>query len=429
MTLLEYITFDDVVIVPSKATVEPKDVSLKTSLTRNVRLYIPLVSSPMDTVTEWRLATLLARLGGIGVIHRNMSVEEQAEHVRRVKAQEPSVWAEIPRVSVKENLEKAFRRLEEAGSGACIVVGDDQSKACGILLAQTPIGLQDYWFSKAKALSMLLEELEISPCVDDSGRLRVGAAVGPYDVNRVRALEREGVDVIVVDVAHFHNTNVISAVSQLSKETSADLVVGNLATKEGILDTLAMVDRVDGIRVGISSGSICKTGVVAGTGVPTLTATLNARDALEELGLFGKIPIIADGGFRGSGDVVKALVAGASAVMTGRLFASSEEAASPKVRIGSRVFKVYRGMGSLGALQRRHAIDRYSRPSKLVEEGIEGLVEYRGSAIEVVAELVSGIKAGLGYAGCASIRDAWKGRLAKVTASGRSELGPHDVVI
>jgi IMP dehydrogenase len=373
--LRELLTFDDVVLVPGLAVVEPSEVDLTSKLTSNIEIYIPLVSSPMDTVTEWRLAVALARLGSIGVIHRNMSVEDQVSQVRLVKRSNPSPWAEIARASSRESFaDIAFRA----------------------------------------------EELQVG--------LRVGDAIGPSDLARAKALDEAGVDALVVDVAHAHNVNVISGVARIAREVSAEVIVGNLGTRESVLDVLSKVDRVSGLRVGIASGSICSTAEVTGAFMPTLTAVMEARSALEELGLHGKIPIIADGGFRNVGDIAKAIVAGASTAMSGRFFAGVEEAPGVKVRVGSKVYKQYRGMGSRGAMERRFALDRYSRPSKSVEEGVEGLIPYRGSVVEVLAEVVAGLKASLGYAGARHIESAWKAVLAKITHAGREEARPHDIV-
>jgi len=424
----ELLSFDDVVVVPSKAPVDPMLVDTSSKVSRNVEVSIPVVSSPMDTVTEWRLAAALARLGAVGVIHRNMSTAEQAEQVAKVKASDPSPWAEVPSLSWEADLRATLKSLEEGEAPVALVL-NSSGLPVGIVAVLKPFADYGFWVNKAKAVATLVGELKVKPTTDEDGRLRVGAAVGPADLERAKALDKAGADVLVFDVAHFHSATAISAAAKIAKEVSADLVVGNLGTKEGVLEALSSVEKVDGLRVGLSSGSICKTSEVAGAGVPTLSAVLSARDALEELGLLGKVPIIADGGIRGPGSAVKSFVAGASAVMVGRLFASTEEAPSAKVRIGGKLYKTYRGMGSFGAMERRFAADRYSRPSKLVEEGVEGLVEYGGSAAEVLLELALGIKAGLGYAGCARLADAWKAKLARITEAGKKELGPHGVVL
>jgi len=421
----ELLTFDDVVLVPGLATVEPSEVDLTSKFTSDIEIYIPLVSSPMDTVTEWGLATTLARLGSIGVIHRNMSVESQVSQVKLVKRSNPSPWAEVARASSRESFEDVAFRVEELQVGAAIVFSEGSPVSFTVFdQANT-----EFWARKALGFIRLLREYKPVPVLDEDGRLRVGAAISPFDIARAKALDEAGVDALVIDVAHAHNVNVISGVARIAKEVSADIVVGNLGTRESVLDFISKVERVSGLRVGIASGSICSTAEVTGAFMPTLTAVIEARSALEELGLHGRIPIIADGGFKNAGDIAKALVAGASVAMSGRLFAGVEEAPGVKIRVGSKVYKQYRGMGSRGAMERRFALDRYSRPSKGVEEGVEGLVPYRGSVVEVLAEVVAGLKASLGYAGARDVENAWKARLARVTHAGREEARPHDVMI
>jgi len=422
--LRELLTFDDVVLVPGLAVVEPSEVDLTSKLTSNIEIYIPLVSSPMDTVTEWRLAVALARLGSIGVIHRNMSVEDQVSQVRLVKRSNPSPWAEIARASSRESFADIAFRVEELQVGAAIIFSERGPVSFTVFDQANP----EFWAGKALGFMRMLREYKPLPVIDEDGRLRVGAAIGPSDLARAKALDEAGVDALVVDVAHAHNVNVISGVARIAREVSAEVIVGNLGTRESVLDVLSKVDRVSGLRVGIASGSICSTAEVTGAFMPTLTAVMEARSALEELGLHGKIPIIADGGFRNVGDIAKAIVAGASTAMSGRFFAGVEEAPGVKVRIGSKVYKQYRGMGSRGAMERRFALDRYSRPSKSVEEGVEGLIPYRGSVVEVLAEVVAGLKASLGYAGARHIESAWKAVLAKITHAGREEARPHDIV-
>ena len=420
----EYLTFDDVVIVPGLSRVEPGEVELSSYASRSVWLSVPVLSSPMDTVTEYRMAVLLARAGALGVIHRNMPVEEQARQVSAVKKASPSIWAEVPRLPEDQPVGAAFIFMEETGAGAAVILGRGGFQ--GVILR--PGVDASLWYGKAEALRILYSTVKPVPTVDEEGRLRVGAAVSPFDLERARALEKAGADVLVVDVAHLHNENALSALSKLVREVGVDVVAGNIGTREAALDVLSRAEGVAGLRVGISSGSICSTGEVAGAAVPTLTAVLNARSALEELGLHGRIPIIADGGIRNPGDAAKAVIAGASAVMTGRLFAGTEEAPAPKVRVGGRVYKPYRGMASRGAMERRYAADRYSKPSKAVEEGVEGLVPYRGSALAVLAELAAGMQAALGYAGASSVREAWEAKLARVTPTGSREIRPHDIL-
>ncbi|MDM7274967.1 MAG: IMP dehydrogenase [Thermoprotei archaeon] len=419
----ELLTFEDVAVMPGKALVEPSEVDLTSKFSRNIEVFVPLVSSPMDTVTDWRMAAILARLGAIGVIHRNMSIEERVAQVRMVKGSTPSPWAEIVRALDKEPLASVYYRMEELGVGGALVFSSGQP--VGVIVK--PGVDQDYWYSKAVGFLKLLREYKLAPIVDGDGRLRVAAAIGPFEAENAKALDDAGADALVVDVAHAHNVNVIESLASLSKEISADLIVGNLGTREAVLEVLSKVESVSGLRVGIGSGSICSTAEVTGAFMPTLSAVVEARLALEELGLHGKIPIIADGGIRGPGDVVKAFIAGASTVMSGRLFAGTGESPGLKVRIGAKLFKQYRGMGSRGAMERRYASDRYSAPSKSIEEGVEGLVPYVGSVVSVIADIVSGVKAGLGYAGAVNVESAWKARLAKISEAGRGEARPHDV--
>ncbi len=418
----EFLTFDDVVIVPGFSPVEPSEVRVDSRVTRNIRVSIPLLSSPMDTVTGERLATELARLGAVGVIHRNNSRSEQAEIVRRVKEADPHYYAGYRLLRVGQELR--VRATREP----VILVGDD-----GRPLAMTlPLGggIDYYVLERAEYTSRLVSTRMVEPSLDEDGRLLVGGAVSPFDIERARLLEESGADFLVTDVAHLHNRNALSSLARLVDSVSIDVIAGNLGTREAVLDVVSRIERVSGLRMGISSGSICSTGEVAGASVPTLQAVMNARSALEELGLQGKIPIIADGGIRGPGDMVKAVIAGASALMGGRLFAGTEESLGLKVRIGGRVYKTYRGMASRGAIERRHASDRYSRPSKQLEEGVEGLVPYTGSAAKVLAEAFFGLQAGLGYAGASSIVEAWsRGRLARVSPAGRSEIRPHDIIL
>jgi IMP dehydrogenase len=421
----ELLTFDDVVLVPGLATVEPSEVDLTSKFTSDIEIYIPLVSSPMDTVTEWGLATTLARLGSIGVIHRNMSVESQVSQVKLVKRSNPSPWAEVAKASPQESFEDVAFRVEELQVGAAIIFSKGSPVSFTVFDQANP----EFWARKALGFIRLLSEYKPVPVLDEDGRLRVGAAISPFDIARAKALDEAGVDALVIDVAHAHNVNVISGVARIAKEVSADIVVGNLGARESMLDFISKVERVSGLRVGIASGSICSTAEVTGAFMPTLTAVIEARSALEELGLHGRIPIIADGGFKNAGDIAKALVAGASVAMSGRLFAGVEEAPGVRIRVGYKVYKQYRGMGSRGAMERRFALDRYSRPSKGVEEGVEGLVPYRGSVVEVLAEVAAGLKASLGYAGARDVENAWKAGLARVTNAGREEARPHDVMI
>ncbi len=422
----EYLTFDDTVIVPGLSRVEPSQVDITGYASKSIMLSIPLVSSPMDTVTESRLAVLLARFGALGVIHRNNSIEEQVEHVRIVKKSNPSLWAEVPRVDSPEALEDMLLRLEETNSEAAIVYHG--GVPIGVFVAREAD--HAYWSGKARALITLLDLVNPAPLTDEMGRLMVGAAISPFDERRAVELVKAGVDVLFTDVAHLHNEGALSALKKLSKIVDVDIVAGNIGTREAAVDIVSRIDNIAGLRVGISSGSICSTGEVAGAAVPTLQAVINVADALKEMGLLGKIPIVADGGIRNPGDAAKAIIAGASSVMTGRFLAGSEEAAGQKIRVGGKLYKVYRGMASRGAMERRFAADRYSKPSKAIEEGVEGLVPYTGSALVKVMEIATGLQAALGYAGARDIKEAWsRSRLARITPTGSREVKPHDLIV
>ncbi|MEB3779269.1 MAG: IMP dehydrogenase [Desulfurococcales archaeon] len=421
----EFLGFDDVVIVPGRSPVEPSSVDITGQATRNIVLSIPVISSPMDTVTEWRMAALIARLGGLGVIHRNMSIESQIDNVVRVKNSVPSIWSEIIKIGVDERFDIVEFRMREAGVDAGIVMSKQGFHGIFIRYGAD----YEYWANKVDSLVKLASLIKPMPTIDEDGRLRVGAAISPFDIERAKRLSKAGVDVLVVDVAHLHNVNALSSLRKLVREVEAEVVAGNLGTREGVLDTLATVEDIAGLRMGIASGSICITGEVSGTAVPTLTAVMKAREALQEIGLQGKIPIIADGGIRNPGDAAKAIIAGASSVMVGRVLAGAEEAPTPKVTIGDRVYKPYRGMASRGAMERRYASDRYSKPSKAVVEGVEGLVPYSGSAVNSIAHMAFGLQAALGYAGAANLREAWSSKLARITPSGGKEIKPHDLVI
>jgi len=384
------------------------------------------LSSPMDTVTEHKMAILLARFGALGVIHRNMSIEKQVDEIRKVKKADPSIWAELPRVESLEALEDLLLRIEELGTEAAIIFHGGLPTGIYVSLGSD----YTYWTMKAQALITLLETVNPAPVTDELGRLMVGAAVSPFDIKRAVELERAGADLLVVDVAHLHNQNALSALKEMTEQVGIDVIAGNIGTREAALDILSKIEKVAGLRVGIASGSICSTGEVAGAAVPTLQAVLNSVSALEELGLRGEVPVIADGGIKTPGDAAKAIVAGASSVMTGRLFAGTEEAPGPKIRIGDRLYKPYRGMGSRGAREQRYAADRYSRPSKAIEEGVEGLVPYSGTALYKLMELATGLQAALGYAGARNIEEAWiRGKLAKITTIGSREVSPHDILI
>ncbi len=471
----EGLTFDDVLLVPGYSEVLPHEVDVSTYLTRRIKLNIPIVSAAMDTVTESRLAIALAREGGIGIIHRNMPIRQQAHEVEKVKKSESGMILDPvtvrPSATVKEALE-IMERYKISG----VPVVDDGNKLVGILTnrdlrfikptdydkpvetfmtkenlitAQEGITLEEateiLQKFKVEKLPIVDKEGRIkglitikdivkrrkypNACKDDIGRLRVGAAVGTGSetLERVQALVEAGVDVIVVDTAHGHSKRVIDTVKLIKKEfPDLDLIAGNVATAEG---TKALIDAgADAVKVGVGPGSICTTRIVAGVGVPQITAIMEAFKVAKE----ENVPIIADGGIRYSGDIVKALAAGASAVMLGNLLAGTEEAPGETIYYQGRAYKVYRGMGSLGAMMSRISSDRYGQDKmeKFVPEGIEGRVPYKGKLSDVVYQLVGGLRSGMGYTGCRNIKDLHeRARFVRITWAGYRESHVHDVQI
>lgn len=452
------LTFKDVILLPSFSTIEPREVDLSTNITVNLRGSTPIVSSPMDTVTESALAIAMAMLGGLGVIHRNCSSEEQVNMVKKVKEAEVRCLKKVYLYSHStiEEAEKVFRKTELES----VPVINKTGSFVGYLSRRklSSCDPQDHVYKCAEKGPVLrIKDLEknslnsqniavvddngrlfgvlanegdedIVSLLDEEGRLAVAAAISPFSEKRVELLEK-WVDAFVVDVAHFHNINCISATKKLLKKTSREVVVGNIGTYEACVDIITSLDDVAGLRVGIASGSICSTGIVTGVAAPTLFAVASVRDALEDYGA-SKIPIIADGGIGSPGDAAKALAAGASSVMLGRALAGTSEASSPLIRVGGRLYKLYRGMGSKSALAERYSADRYSAPSKKIAEGVEGLVPYRGSVEGVVREFREGLKAALGYVGAKNIPELWqKARFARLTSVGFREVLPHDIVL
>ncbi|MCE4615159.1 MAG: IMP dehydrogenase [Desulfurococcales archaeon] len=403
------LVFDDVVIIPGLSKVEPNQVDLTTNLTDKIKLSIPIVSSPMDTVTEAELAIKLSQLGGLGVIHRNISIEEQENQILKVKETEATNLIED---YMNPN---RFVRLEKTSSGYRIVIENPENVTLDEIV-------------EISAYLRVMMEYKGKPAVDDDGKLVVGAAVSPFDSKRIERLNGKA-NVLVVDVAHAHNENVISSLAKLSPQLESDLIIGNIGTKQATLDVISRIENVSGLRVGVSSGSICSTGEVTGAAAPTLWAVMQVREALEELGLHGKTPIVADGGIRNPSDIAKSLIAGASAVMLGRFLAGTKEAASPIVTIGGKNYKLYRGMASSSAVHRRYAADRYGRTVKRISEGVEGFVEYSGCLTEVIERIINTLQASLGYAGASSIKEAWNARLGILSESAKREIKPHDLLL
>jgi IMP dehydrogenase len=472
------LTYDDVLLQPGESDVVPSQVDTSTRLTRQVSLRIPLVSSAMDTVTEARMAIAMARNGGIGVLHRNLSMEDQALQVDLVKRSEAGMITNPVTCSPDDTLrdvDALCGRYRISGapvvdaSGALVGIVTnrdmrfvtDGNTAVREIMTPMPLVTAAVGVSKADALALLrVHKVEKLPLVDgngrlrglitvkdftkseqyphatkdDAGRLRVAAAVGVGEdaYKRARLLVDAGVDVLMVDSAHGHSRNVIEMVARLKRETAVEVVGGNIATYAG---AKALVDAgADAVKVGVGPGAICTTRVVAGVGVPQVTAIMEATRAAQPTG----VPVIGDGGIQYSGDIAKGLVAGASTVMLGSLLAGCEESPGELIFINGKQFKSYRGMGSLGAMQSRGQARSYSRDryfqddvlseDKLVPEGVEGHVPYRGALAQVAHQLVGGLRAAMGYVGAASISELHRrGQLIRVTAAGLKENHPHDI--
>ena len=464
------ITFDDVLLVPARSHVVPRDVDTSTRVTKKIALNVPLVSAPMDTVTEAALAIALAQEGGLGIIHKNLSVEAQAREVEKVKRSENGIITDPVTLPPSESTATARKVMETHNvSGVPIVEG---TRLVGILTRRdmkflsrdsviadvmtkdnlvtappnTSLDEAERILSRHKVEKLLLvdgagklvglitmrdiDRTRQFPhsCRDDRGRLRVGAAVGVHDYERVAALIAKGVDVVVVDSAHGHSDNVIGTVERIKKEFAIEVIAGNVATGEGAADLIAA--GADGVKVGIGPGAICTTRIISGVGVPQITAIREAAKVADRTG----VAVIADGGIRQSGDITKAIAAGASAAMMGSLFAGLDESPGQTIIYKGRQFKVYRGMGSLGAMVSGSA-DRYGQKGvasreKLVPEGVEGRVPYRGRLADFVYQMVGGLRAGMGYCGAATIEELrQKARFIRVSGATLAESHPHDIVI
>ncbi len=471
----EALTFDDVLLVPAHSTVLPRDVSLETRLTREIMLNIPLVSAAMDTVTEARLAIAMAQEGGIGIVHKNMSVEAQANEIRKVKKYESGVIKEPLTVSPDQPIRDVLE-ITRANriSGLPVVDGEElvgivtsrdmrfeerlddpvrniMTPKDHLITVKEGTGFDEVQsllhrhriekvlvVNDAFELRGLITVKDIqkssdypNACKDDQGRLRVGAAVGvgAGTDERVDALVDAGVDVIVVDTAHGHSQGVLDRIAWVKKNYPGIQVIGgNIATAQAALDLVEA--GADGVKVGIGPGSICTTRIVAGVGVPQITAVANVAEALKGTG----VPLIADGGIRYSGDVAKSLASGAYCVMLGSMFAGTEEAPGEVELYQGRSYKSYRGMGSLGAMAKGSS-DRYFQESenavdKLVPEGIEGRVPYKGALSVIIHQMVGGIRASMGYVGCSTIEEMReKPEFVRVTSAGMRESHVHDVSI
>lgn len=472
------LTFDDVLLLPAESSVLPKDVDLKTKLTRNITLNIPLLSAAMDTVSEARLAIAMAQEGGLSIIHKNMTIEQQACEVRKVKKYESGVVKDpitvTPQTSVREVLDiiktfnfHALPVVEANQELVGIVTSRDlrfetqlDQPVANIMTPKKQLVtvkestdrevvrelLHQHRIEKVLVINddfqlrgmitvkdILKEQEKPFACKDSFGQLRVGAAVGtgPESDDRIAALVAAGVDVLVVDTAHGHSKGVIERVSWIKKHyPHIEIIAGNIATGAAAL-ALAQAGA-DAVKVGIGPGSICTTRIVTGVGVPQITAIANVSHALQGT----QVGIIADGGIRYSGDICKAIAAGASAVMVGSLLAGTEEAPGEVELYHGRSYKAYRGMGSLGAMAQRHgSSDRYFQDGmisqdKLVPEGIEGRVPYKGALVSIVSQLMGGLRSGMGYTGCTDIQEMrTKTEFIRITSAGGRESHVHDVQI
>jgi IMP dehydrogenase len=482
------ITFDDVLLIPARSEFIPTDADTHTRLTRGIELNIPLVSAPMDTVTESALAIALAQEGGIGIIHKNMSVVDQAREVEKVKRSENGVIVDpitlppsatigecrrimreynvsgIPIVEEGDRVQGSGFRSRSNGKNPKLVgimtrrdlkFQEDDSRRVGDVMtkenlvtahADTTLDEAERILYKAKVEKLLLvdkddrlvglitmrdiDKLHQFPnaCKDRRGRLRVGAATGVRDMERVEALIKADVDVLVVDTAHGHSRNVIETVKEIRKSWKIQLIAGNVATAEGARDLIEA--GVDAVKVGIGPGAICTTRIISGVGVPQISAIMNAVSVAEAAG----VPVIADGGIRHSGDITKAIAAGAQTVMMGSLFAGLDESPGELIIHQGRRYKSYRGMGSMGAMI-QGSKDRYgqadvSASSKLVPEGVEGRVPYRGPLGDFVYQLVGGLRAGMGYCGTSNVESLRReARFCRVSGASMAESHPHDITI
>ncbi len=468
------LTFDDVLLVPSYCDFLPSQASVKTSLTKNIDINLPLLSAAMDTVTEYRMAIALAEAGGIGILHKNCSINEQSNAVRNVKKYESGVVRDPTTISSKQTIGELKQLTGELNISGMPVVDDGVVK--GIVTsrdfryADNMDGLVESIMTPSEKLITVLEgtsqevvkkmmyenriekvlvldksekltglvtmkdieksEKHPNATKDDAGQLRVGAAIGTVTetLDRAKSLYDSGVDLFVIDSAHGHTKSVIETVKKIKKEfPTKDIIAGNVATPEG---AEALIEAgADGIKIGMGPGSICTTRIIAGIGVPQISAILTIYEKVK-----GKVPLIADGGMRYSGDIAKAIAAGADSVMLGSIFAGTEEAPGEFELYQGRSFKTYRGMGSLGAMSKRDDSNRYFQEDidaeKLVPEGVEGRVPYKGWAINVINQLIGGLRQSMGYVGCKNIQEMKENsRFVEITNAGMTESHVHDVQI
>ena len=472
--LKDGLTFDDVLLLPAKSDVIPAEAEIQTKLSRNISLSIPLISSAMDTVTESRMAIALAQQGGIGIIHRNMNIEKQAEEVDKVKRHESGMIVDPITMKPQNKIYEAKDVMKKFGISGLPIV-DENYKLVGILtnrdirfetrlnlsidevmtkdLITVPLGTSleeaENLFHKHKIEKILMVDKDNhlkglitykdilkriqypEASKDDFGRLRVGAAVGVAEetLERAKALIDAKVDVLVVDTAHGHSQRVLDTVKMLKKELpEQELIAGNIGTVEAAKDLIAA--GVDAVKVGVGPGSICTTRVVSGAGIPQITAIAEVYKVTHK----EKIPLIADGGIKYSGDITKAVVAGADTVMLGNVLAGTDESPGEVIIFQGRSYKTYRGMGSVEAMREggrdRYFQDTFRSDAKLVPEGIEGRIPYKGSVAHIIQMMIGGLKAGMGYAGCKTLQELQeRGTFIKISHSGIRESHVHDVII
>ncbi|MBN1840569.1 MAG: IMP dehydrogenase [Campylobacterales bacterium] len=465
------LTFEDVLLVPQYSEILPKEVDIKTQLTKRIHLNIPLVSAAMDTVTEHRAAIMMARLGGIGIVHKNMDIESQVREIRRVKKSESGIIIDPVSIKASATLRDALTIMSEYRISGVPVIDDtdtligiltnrdlrfenDYSKNVEELMTKMPLitvkkgtTLDDaeaiFRTNKVEKLPVVDENNKLAGLItikdlkkrqeyphankDSFGRLRVGAAIGVGQLERARALVEAGVDVLVLDSAHGHSKGIIDTVKLVKKELDIDIIAGNIATSEAAEALVAA--GVDGIKVGIGPGSICTTRIVSGVGVPQISAI----EECSEVGKKHGVPVIADGGIKYSGDFAKALAAGAQSVMVGSLLAGTDESPGEFITYQGRQYKTYRGMGSIGAMTKGSS-DRYfqegTAADKLVPEGIEGRVPHAGSIRDVIFQLVGGLRSSMGYVGARDIVDYQeRAEFVEITSAGLKESHVHDVII
>ncbi|MDD3498948.1 MAG: IMP dehydrogenase [Sulfurovum sp.] len=465
------LTFEDVLLVPQHSTVLPKEVCIKTNLTKRVTLNTPIVSAAMDTVTEYRAAIAMAHLGGIGIIHKNMDIETQAKQVTKVKKSESGIIIDPIYIAPDKSVADADALMAEYRISGVPVV-DAEMKLIGIItnrdmrfitdmtqkvsdvMTPAPLITAKVGTTLDEAAKMLQEhKVEKLPLIDDNnvlqglvtikdiekrerfpnankdehGRLRVGAAIGVGQLDRAKALVEAGVDVIVLDSAHGHSQGIIDTLKMIKAELDVDVIAGNIATGAAAKDLIEA--GADAVKVGIGPGSICTTRIVAGVGVPQISAIDEVAQVANAMG----VPVVADGGIRYSGDVAKALAVGASSVMLGSALAGTYEAPGEMILFNGRQFKEYRGMGSIGAMT-KGSTDRYfqegTAADKLVPEGIEGRVPYRGRIADVIHQMIGGLRSSMGYCGSKDIKAFWeKAEFVEITSAGLKESHVHDVTI